>query len=92
MLIMALLAFLSCALYHPYGFDELHLEDVPDGKPLSFSSKYWLGTDQFGRDYLTRCIYGGRIPLSVGLVSVGISLAIVFWAAFPATTAWPWIW
>lgn len=60
----------------PYPFDELHLEDVPDAKPLSFSRKYLFGTDQFGRDYLTRCIYGGRISLSVGLVSVGISMLI----------------
>lgn len=75
LVIMTLLAVLAPYLT-PYDFDELHLEDVRDGRPLSFSSKYLLGTDQFGRDYLTRCIYGGRISLSVGLVSVGISMAI----------------
>ncbi|MDD9902527.1 MAG: ABC transporter permease [Rhodospirillaceae bacterium] len=30
---------------------------------------YWLGTDQFGRDILTRLIYGARTALFVGLVS-----------------------
>ncbi len=72
LILMAVFAPYIC----PYPFDELHLEDVPDGKPLSFSRKYLFGTDQFGRDYLTRCIYGGRISLSVGLVSVGISMLI----------------
>lgn len=60
----------------PYPFNELHLEDVKDGNPLPPGGKYLLGTDQLGRDYLTRCIHGGRISLSVGLVSVGISTLI----------------
>ncbi|NKB57174.1 MAG: ABC transporter permease subunit [Alphaproteobacteria bacterium] len=33
------------------------------------SAEYWLGTDQFGRDILTRIIYGARTALFVGLVS-----------------------
>jgi len=75
LVLMGLLAILAPYIT-PYGFDELHLSEVPDGKPLPFSWKYLLGTDQFGRDYLTRCMYGGRISLSVGLVSVSISMAI----------------
>ncbi len=40
------------------------------------SSEHWLGTDQFGRDIMTRILYGGRLSLRVGFTSVGIALAI----------------
>jgi ABC-type dipeptide/oligopeptide/nickel transport system permease subunit len=40
------------------------------------SMTYPLGTDDQGRDLLTRIIYGARISLLVGLLSVGISVAI----------------
>src|SRR5215510_16370184 len=30
---------------------------------------HWLGTDEFGRDVLTRIIYGARIALFIGFVS-----------------------
>lgn len=38
--------------------------------------EYWLGTDNLGRDVLTRILYGGRISLTVGLVVQGISVTI----------------
>jgi peptide/nickel transport system permease protein len=33
----------------------------------------WLGTDQLGRDYLTRLLLGARISLEIGLITVGVS-------------------
>ncbi|HEY3248318.1 MAG TPA: ABC transporter permease [bacterium] len=45
------------------------------GRLLPPSREHWLGTDDLGRDMLSRIIYGGRVSLTVGLVSVGLSLA-----------------
>jgi peptide/nickel transport system permease protein len=46
------------------------------GYPQPPSADHWLGTDELGRDYLSRAISGARVSLSVGFVAVGISIAI----------------
>jgi peptide/nickel transport system permease protein len=40
------------------------------------TKRYWLGTDRFGRDFLSRLMAGTKISLAVGLISVIISLFI----------------
>ncbi|WP_407541637.1 ABC transporter permease (plasmid) [Deinococcus radiomollis] len=40
------------------------------------SRAHWLGTDELGRDTLTRVMYGARISLSAGLVSVALALLV----------------
>jgi peptide/nickel transport system permease protein len=42
---------------------------------MSPSWQHWLGTDQLGRDVLSRVLYGGRIALKVSLVAISVSMA-----------------
>lgn len=40
------------------------------------SAEHWLGTDDTGRDLLSRLIWGTRVSMSIGFVSVGISMVV----------------
>src|ERR1700737_4076452 len=40
------------------------------------SSHHWLGSDELGRDTLTRLLYGARISLSVGFLTVALALTV----------------
>jgi len=37
---------------------------------------HWLGTDEYGRDVLTRLLYGGRVSLAVALASMVVSMVL----------------
>lgn len=56
----------------PYGYEEqnLRLGATPP------SPQHWLGTDNFGRDLLTRILYGGRVSLMVGFIATAVALVI----------------
>lgn len=57
-------------LSHGYEEQNLRLGASPP------SAEYWLGTDTFGRDLLTRILYGGRMSLAVGFIATAVALVI----------------
>jgi peptide/nickel transport system permease protein len=70
-LLFAIVATLAAPLltnYNPDSIDPL----APLVPP--FSAGHLLGTDQFGRDVLTRILYGGRIDLLIAFGATGVTL------------------
>jgi peptide/nickel transport system permease protein len=53
----------------PYGFSETNLRE----RFIASSAAHWLGTDQLGRDMLTRLLYGARISLYVGFGAIALA-------------------
>jgi oligopeptide transport system permease protein len=77
LLFMVIIALLTPWLA-PYSYEaqQLDLGAIPP------SSAHWLGTDTFGRDLLTRIMYGGRVSLAVGFIATAVALVIgVLWGA-----------
>ena len=64
--------------HNPFDLATLELGDarLPPAWSADGSSKYLLGTDDQGRDILSAVIYGARISLVVGLVSVMLSVVV----------------
>ena len=72
--IVALLVFfaITADVVAPYKYYEQNLM----ASFQSPSKEHLFGTDQFGRDILSRIIHGSRISLQVGLIAVGISVVL----------------
>jgi peptide/nickel transport system permease protein len=72
--------FLLCALFAPWiaPQDPAHI-DLPS-RLMSPSASHWFGTDELGRDILSRIIYGARISMLVGgcVVAASLTLGLVF--------------
>jgi len=74
--VVLLLILVSLAVFapviSPYNPVEQHITDQFKGP----SAKYWLGTDEYGRDLFTRIVWGARISLTVGTVSVILGMIV----------------
>lgn len=55
--------------YDPMSQDLLNRFQAP-------STNHWMGTDDLGRDMLSRVLYGGRISLSVGMLAMAVSIIL----------------
>ncbi|WP_373356326.1 ABC transporter permease [Pseudoroseicyclus sp. CXY001] len=71
--LILVLVFVAMALFAPWlaPYDPIKL-DVMD-KFQGPSWEHWAGTDQLGRDLLSRIIYGARTALGIALTSVGLA-------------------
>lgn len=73
LIFLALIVLASCmaplSKYDPNVIDS-------SAKLLGISSEHWLGTDNYGRDYFTRILYGTQVSLMVGFCSMAI--AVIF--------------
>jgi peptide/nickel transport system permease protein len=60
------------APYPDDAFYDMH----PDDKLLAPQAGHWLGTDDFGRDMLSRIIFGTRLSLMIGIYVVALSVIV----------------
>ncbi|GEO38336.1 peptide ABC transporter permease [Skermanella aerolata] len=61
----------------PYPPNEQFFEGLTlEGAPLPPNAEFWLGTDQLGRDLLSRLIYGARTSLVVGVLANGVAVLL----------------
>jgi peptide/nickel transport system permease protein len=74
--LVLLVLFLICALFAPWlaPFDPARLDLT--GRLMGPSAAHWFGTDELGRDILSRTISGARISMIVAVSVVGLSLAV----------------
>ena len=73
LLVMGLIVLIG-PFVSPYAFDAQDFTLI--GSPGPMTSAHWLGTDELGRDALTRLIHGGRISLAVGLAGAIVSTVL----------------
>ncbi|WP_429859088.1 ABC transporter permease [Brevibacillus reuszeri] len=78
-LVVIVLSAVFAPVIAPYPLDQLHFEE----RLLAPSAAHLFGTDDYGRDIFSRILYGGRVSLMMGMVSVvmcvfvGVALGVV---------------
>ena len=68
----------TVAVFAPFfaPYDPIAQGDLTREAFLPPSPEHWLGTDQFGRDLLSRIVYGARISLTIGFVAVALAIVL----------------
>ena len=71
-IVLVVLVAITAPLLAPYG-----PKVVGTGLPLDGpSGAHLLGTDQLGRDLLSRLFYGSRVSIWVGFIAVGVAASV----------------
>jgi peptide/nickel transport system permease protein len=73
---LLLAVFVTCALLAPWLAPQDPAQIDLGARLLTPGHGHWFGTDELGRDILSRTVYGARISLAVSLSVVSISLAL----------------
>ena len=76
--LLVIAAFYLIALLAPLiaPYDPIAQHDIARTGYLPPSGENWLGTDRFGRDVLSRILYGARISLAIAFVATAISITL----------------
>jgi peptide/nickel transport system permease protein len=71
-----LVVFVACAIFAPWLAPQDPAQLDLTGRLMGPSWAHWFGTDELGRDILSRTLFGARISLIVAVSVVGLSLAV----------------
>jgi peptide/nickel transport system permease protein len=71
-----LVLFVVCAVFAPWLAPQDPAQLDLTGRLMGPSAGHWFGTDELGRDILSRTLYGARISLVVSVSVVGLSLVV----------------
>ena len=73
---LVFLLFVFCGVFAdwlaPYGFNEISMHE----RLKAPSWKHWFGTDNLGRDMLSRCLYGAQLSVIIGLSAATLATTI----------------
>lgn len=73
--VIYLIVIISACLLAPLSpYDPNALDIANKFQPPSW--EHWFGTDNYGRDYFTRALYGGRVSLTVGFAAMFVTVCI----------------
>ena len=78
--LILLLAGLLADVLAPYGMNEMQVINMMAGP----SGEHLPGTDQLGRDILSRLIYGARVSVVVGLSATAAAVAVATLIGVPS--------
>jgi peptide/nickel transport system permease protein len=76
LVLFLMLVAIAAPLLAPFNPARQQRDGLSQGQPLPPGGRYALGTDQMGRDMLSRLLFGARVSLMVGILGNGIAVVI----------------